>query len=374
MNIVNAGSRYQVYGEDVKTYKELPVATYTVSFHPQMGFWLTQHDNLEINEGKIYGSHDRRVNKVFKSFELSDRNFGVILSGKKGIGKSLLARMLADRGIQNGFPVIIVDTAIPGISDFLSSIQQKVVIIFDEFEKTFGKVNDDHKDPQIEMLSLFDGIDNGKKLFIITCNDVRQLNEFLINRPGRFHYHFEIGCPNSVEVRAYLEDKLGGNYQEEIEKVVKLAQMADITYDSLRAIAFDLRQGYPLEETLLDLNINYERDTYFDVIVRLTNGWTFTEYNHRIDIYQKEETSLRLRKEKDDFYLSFIPNRIQLVNNTLILRGIDAKISCDWDTFDSSMSEKEAAEARKDFNANVRVESVTFTKVTNYAVSKYVDV
>lgn len=41
MNIVNAGSRYQVYGEDVKTYNELPAATYTVGFHPQMGFWLT---------------------------------------------------------------------------------------------------------------------------------------------------------------------------------------------------------------------------------------------------------------------------------------------------------------------------------------------
>lgn len=40
MNIVNAGSRYQVYGEDVQTYKELPTATYTVGFHPQMGFGL----------------------------------------------------------------------------------------------------------------------------------------------------------------------------------------------------------------------------------------------------------------------------------------------------------------------------------------------
>lgn len=38
MNIVNAGSRYQVYGEDVKTYRELPIATYSVGFHPQMGF------------------------------------------------------------------------------------------------------------------------------------------------------------------------------------------------------------------------------------------------------------------------------------------------------------------------------------------------
>lgn len=44
MNIVNAGSRYQVYGEDVKTYKELPIATYSVGFNPMMGFWLIKHD------------------------------------------------------------------------------------------------------------------------------------------------------------------------------------------------------------------------------------------------------------------------------------------------------------------------------------------
>lgn len=223
MNIVNAGSRYQVYGEDVQTYKELPVATYTIGYHPQMGFWLIKHTNLEINESKVYGSHNRKIDKVFKSFEVSERNFGIILSGKKGIGKSLFARMLADKAINSNLPVIIVDTAIPGISDFLSSIDQEVVIIFDEFEKTFAKTNRDGPDPQVEMLSLFDGIDNGKKLFIITCNDPRQLNEFLVNRPGRFHYHFEITCPTSDEVRAYLQDKLGTDFQEEIEKVIKLA-------------------------------------------------------------------------------------------------------------------------------------------------------
>lgn len=376
MNIVNAGSRYQVYGEDVQTFKELPASTYSVGFHPQMGFWLVQHNDLEINEDKVYGSHERKVDKIFKSFKLSDRNFGIILSGKKGIGKSLLARMIADKAIKNDMPVIIVDTAIPGISDFLSSIDQEVVIVFDEFEKTFGKINDDQKDPQIELLSLFDGIDNGKKLFVITCNEVRQLNEFLINRPGRFHYHFEIGCPTSQEVRAYLEDKLGEGYQEEIEKVVKLAQMADITYDSLRAISFDLRQGYPLEETLLDLNINYERDTYFDITVRLTNGWILTTYARRVDLYNKDKETIPFYKNDIDgrIFLRFAPNKIQLINNVLTLKGIDATVDCDWDCWEQKLSEEDAAKERKNFNNNVRVESATFTKVTTYGVDKYVDV
>lgn len=375
MNIVNAGSRYQVYGEDVQTFKELPIATYSIGYHQQMGFWLVKHNDLEVNEERIYGSHSRKVDKVFNSFKLSERNFGIILSGKKGIGKSLFARMIAEKAIENDLPVIIVDTAIPGISDFLSSIEQEVVIIFDEFEKTFGKSGkDDSNDPQIEMLSLFDGIDNGKKLFVITCNRVYDLNEFLVNRPGRFHYHFEIGCPTSEEVRDYLKDKLGNGYQEDIEKVVKLAQMSDITYDCLRAIAFDLRQGYPLEETLLDLNINYEQDVTFDITVRLTNGWQMTSYNRRVNLYSKEKTTISFRNDVGEFYLNFNPNKIQLVNNTLTLRGIDGTITADWCAWDNKLSEDDATRERENFNKNVRVESATFTKVLAHGVPKYVDV
>lgn len=163
MNIVHTGNRFQVYGDDVKTYKELPIGTYTIGFHPQMGIWLSVHNNLQIGEEKVYGSHGHKVEKVFNSFDKSERNFGIILSGKKGIGKSLFARMIADAAIKREMPVIVVDSPIPGISNFLSSIEQEVVIIFDEFEKTFAR-NDDG-DPQVGLLSLFDGIDNGKKLF-----------------------------------------------------------------------------------------------------------------------------------------------------------------------------------------------------------------
>ena len=74
---------------------------------------------------------------------------------------------------------------------------------------------------------------------------VEWFNTCLLYTSGRFHYHFEIGCPTADEVRAYMMDALGSGMEEEIEKVVKLSQVADITYDSLRAIAFDLKQGYP---------------------------------------------------------------------------------------------------------------------------------
>lgn len=369
MNIVNAGSRYQVYGEDVKTYKELPIATYSVGFNPMMGFWLIKHDDLAINEDTIYGNHARRAEKILKSFAVSERNFGVILSGKKGIGKSLLARMIAEESIKADMPVIIVDTAIPGISNFLASIQQEVTIIFDEFEKTFAET--EKGDPQVEMLSLFDGMDNGKKLFVITCNDPRQLNEFLINHPGRFHYHFEITCPSPDEVRAYMTDKLGTGWEEDIEKVVKLSQVTDITFDCLRAIAFDLKQGYPLEETLMDLNINYERNSAYDVTVRLSNGWITTAYYKKIDLYSKDECNISFEKDGIRYWITFSPSDATVADGALAVNPQKIKLTVAYDAFEESMSDEDAEIARRQWMKNTTVESCTLTKVNISMVNKF---
>lgn len=373
MNIVNAGARYQVYGEDVQTFKTLPAATYTVGFHPQMGFWLNIHPDLEINEDVIYGRHEARATKILKSFEISNRNFGVILSGKKGIGKSLLSRMIAKKSIEKGLPVIIVDTAIPGISDFLSSIDQEVVIIFDEFEKVFSAGGEDHRDPQVELLSLFDGIDNGKKLFIITCNETKQLNEYLINRPGRFHYHFEITPPSSDEVAQYMRDKLGSGYEEEVEKVAKLSQISDITFDALRAITFELQQGYSIEDTLADLNINYEKGSSYDVTVRLSNGWILSTYSARIDLYSKDRDSVGFYHDKMRLYINFIPNDITLENGVLSLPLNKVNLSLPWDAFEAEAAgnDDKMEALQKKFLDEVKIESAVFTKVNISSVSKY---
>ena len=91
-------------------------------------------------------------------------------------------------------PVIIVDTYIPGLANFIEEIEQEVMVMFDEFDKTFGGVNksDGMADPQTELLTLFDGLAQGKKLYVITCNNLNTLSDYLVNRPGRFHYHFRL--------------------------------------------------------------------------------------------------------------------------------------------------------------------------------------
>ena len=178
MKITQSGFTFQIYDDGLVVRNQLPPACYEVFFDKMKGWFLKQTDEIEIKE-KVYGIHQDKVNKVMQSFKRFNRNLGVILSGDKGIGKSLFSKMLAKEAIEQGFPLIIVNSYIPGIASFLTSIQQEVVVLFDEFDKTFpsgeGTSSQSPNDSQAEMLTLFDGIAQGKKLFVVTCNSFATL-------------------------------------------------------------------------------------------------------------------------------------------------------------------------------------------------------
>ena len=136
MKAIQVGNRYELYDDSLRTYDSLPVQTYVVRFSKTSGFYLESHNNLAVNE-KIYGVHEKKVDKVISSFGKFDRSLGVILSGDKGIGKSVFARMVCQKAIACGIPVIIVDSYNPGIAAYLESIEQDIMVLFDEFDKTF---------------------------------------------------------------------------------------------------------------------------------------------------------------------------------------------------------------------------------------------
>lgn len=299
MNVVHSGNTFQIYGDSLKTYEQLPSGTYEIGFSKFSGFFLTAHNDLTVNEDKVYGCTEQKVQKVLHSFSKVDRNFGVILSGRKGIGKSLFARLLAVHAKEIGTPLILVTAYYPGVANFLASIEQEVIVLFDEFEKTFASKDNDA--PQEELLPMFDGLDGGKKLFVVTCNEVHKLNSYLLNRPGRFHYHFILTNPNPDEIREYLTDKLQEQYHPLIKKVVSFSAHADLTYDILRAIAFELNNGYSFEETLADLNISKESTPRFDVTAEFADGAKSTAIDERIDLYSPDRIYLwfYLRKGRD---------------------------------------------------------------------------
>ena len=122
----------------------------------------------------------------------------------------------------------------------------------------------EHNDDQAALLSLFDGTTGGKKLFIVTCNELYSLNSYIVNRPGRFHYHFRFDYPTPEDIREYLHDKLPEDKHGEIEKVVDFSRKTSLNYDCLRAIAFELDGGANFAAAVIDLNIMTTEDEEYD--------------------------------------------------------------------------------------------------------------
>lgn len=306
MQIVNTGHMYQIYDDGVKTFDQLPAQIYSVNFNKMTGFYLQKFDDIEITE-KVYGVAPEKLEKVASAFKCFERNLGVILSGEKGIGKSLFAKMLSAKMANEGYPVLIVNNFIPGIADFLTSIQQEVVVLFDEFDKTFyAKDGDSMNDPQASMLTLFDGLSQGKKLFIVTCNKLNHLNDYIVNRPGRFHYHFRFDYPTKVEIEEYLQDKIDEQYFGEIEKVISFANKVPLNYDCLRAISFELQCGTSFEEAISDLNIlNIQKEEY-NLVLMFKDG-TKVHTTVCMDMFSSEEFKTWLFTDDFRFTVEFNP-------------------------------------------------------------------
>lgn len=355
----------------MKTFKELPALVYEVHFSKMQGFFLLERPALKIEEERIYGPYPEKVAKVLSGYEAVDRNFGIILSGHKGVGKTLFTKILASEARKKGYPVIIVSTYFPGIAHFLSSIDQNVVVLFDEFDKTFATI--DEIKPQEELLTLFDGLDGGHKLFVITCNELNKLSGYLLNRPGRFHYHFTLGLPSPGEIREYLEDKLAPPYQEHIDSIINLSTLGKLTYDCLRAIAFELNQGFPLSETMADLNITRDHEVTLDVIVEFTDGTIYKAYGQRFNFLGENNWGRWLSPAKMSYgeaiWIAFKPSDIRSDPNNSGELYLPVENVIDY----HADSEQIGEEVKRVMEARIQggLKSVRFVKNSCEEVAKY---
>lgn len=375
MNVVSSGARYMIYDDYVATYKELPAKTFRAAFNKMTGPYLVEAPNLSVKE-KAYGGYDTKVEKVMNRFGEFNRSLGVILSGKKGIGKSFFTRMMADKAVKSGMPVIIVDSAFPGLVQFIDSIEQEVMVLFDEFDKTFVNLdNDGDCDTSIQdsLLSMFDGISQGKKLFVITCNEIDRLSEYLVNRPGRFHFHFRFLYPSADEVAEYLHDKLNEKYWDEIAAVVSFTQRTNLNYDCLRAIATELNAGESFENAIVDLNILNTDRLLYDIEVMFNNGKTACQRDVRTS-FDRDYESFALRDDESGYRVGYLyPDLTKVTyNSKLGAFELDVKFASfspvSYDNVDDGRKKDVIESYGKAIPTSVKIKKAEFVDQYAYAL------
>lgn len=308
---IETGGHVRVYDDAVRTHQVFPLGTYRVHFSSKEGFSLVKIDDLTIGAERVYGGRDRKVAKIFRSYALSDRSLGVMLSGDKGIGKSLFLRMVAAAAREQGLPVVVVSEDHDGIVEFLDSLDE-CLIVLDEFEKVFPAGRRGHGDGanrQNQFLSLFDGLSSVKRIYCLTVNDIADVSTYFLNRPGRFHYHMRFEYPGPDEVRQYLLDQAPHAAPEEIENVALFSRRARLNYDHLRAIAFELEQPDTLfSDVVDDLNIKSIEPSTYRIEARFPDGRVWSD-EVEMNLFERGDVgrTFELRHATRSIFASFMP-------------------------------------------------------------------
>lgn len=252
---IRNGNQFKVASEDsIDIQKELPVGNYIIKEDPYGSLYLESIDSFD-EPPKLYGSTKRTAERIIRTYLDRPNNTGVLLTGEKGSGKSLLAKTISIDSAAIGMPTIVINS--PWVGDrfnkFLQDIQQDCVILFDEFEKVYDKQS------QETILTLLDGVFPSKKLFVLTCNDKSRIDSHMTNRPGRIFYLIEFSGLEETFIREYCEEKM--NNKAKIDKLCTIISclFSEFNFDMLKAVVEELnRYDEEPQEVIQMLNVKPE--------------------------------------------------------------------------------------------------------------------
>lgn len=255
------GNELSIVPNTTEICDTVPCGTYTFTYNKFTGLHVVTSNDIPKVNFPLYGKLAARVDKSFRAYERRrPKNTGVLLSGEPGMGKSLFIRLAAERAMEMGMPVFIVDRDLPGVVNFISELNCRALVILDEYEKNFRQTEQDHDDDdginstQEQFLSVMDGIcGDSAKMFIAAVNDTNKLSKFMLNRPGRFLYHFEFGCLSNDEIVEVCDSCLSD--KSLTPTLLMRLTGHKVNYDALFAIIDELNEGETVDSTLDDLNL-----------------------------------------------------------------------------------------------------------------------
>lgn len=343
--------------DEVLAKDKLTPGVYTVSYSQLYGFFLQKNKDRFEPTKKSYGSLDSRAEKIINTYEARNASTGVLLTGLKGSGKTLLSQKVSNKMIDKGYPIILVEDSYGGEAfvNFLNGIGE-CVLVFDEFAKVFSRDAQTEKDDQDGLLGIFDGNKSIKRLIFVIDNNVYQINEFYKNRPGRLFYHFEYSKLEESVIDEYCIDF--GIHEQSIAKIKSAYyKIRGFSFDILKAVV-DEHLRYPKEE-IADIisSLNVDTDSSYQTVLtvkRIVKKANKTEYqlhksnspfefnygehfNFNIAIHEKgKPISENMDKalDKDQcFYIAFGNRNIAFENKDKVVFDSDAYlIECEKST------------------------------------------
>lgn len=270
-NFINRGGNfYPVAERALEVVPELPTGTYTLKHDIEQGFFFEPISSFDLPP-KLYGDINRNTDRILETFQSRENSTGVLLSGEKGSGKTLLAKNLSNEAAKRyGIITVVIGSPFTGESfnTLIQNIRQPAVILFDEFEKTYS-TDGPAGNLQESLLTLLDGVYPTKKLFILTTNDRYRIDSHMQNRPGRLFYSIEYNGIDGEFVREYCEDNL--NNKAHINSVVNASALFyRFNFDMLKAIVEEMnRYNEDVKDAMRILNARPEGRGLRDYHVRL---------------------------------------------------------------------------------------------------------
>ncbi len=313
---VQTGINFNRMQGPIISYNEIPVGVYKISMSKQ-GFYLEYVMSEFVFDYKIYGLQEDFINHVIKTYnEAQTGNLGILLNGTKGTGKTVAAKMIANR---LHLPVIIVQNMGQEMNlqmmNYLSTeINFDCVFFFDEYEKTFDK--------DTTILSFMDGVYNSesRKVFLLTTNTL-SIDRNLIGRPSRILYLKKFGNLEIEAASEFLDDTLNNKeYKQEVLEFINLLSIS--TIDILKSVVKEINI-HGIEEFR-------KSKSYFNVEI---NSYTYTCEYASANIYNDSDFDVskitpRIFLSELDRYLT--PNPLGFNVDEYELEGEDLKTYEKW--------------------------------------------
>ncbi len=250
----------------------------------------------------VFGKPVRSAIKtMYQTFERRAQSMGAILSGRMGSGKTITAECICNKVIENGGVVLQINTPLPpSILESLRSVAKgDLVYYFQEFSVNYTRYGGEGTLSQNKLLEFFSSQSLQKSLFLLTLNDVNQLSDLILERPGRFLFHVRYRGIDKTALEEIIEqleiEPLRANwltrYVERLGRLITVDQVIEILRTTSTCQTVD-----ELESAISILNVSKPM-TRFKLISSLKGlvGWRLDEVAKSITAGEFDEVKSVLK-------------------------------------------------------------------------------